>query len=353
MIDTLIIGGGIAGLSAAAKLSPHGSTTLLEAETATGYHASGRSAAVFLKDYGNAQVRLLNHASEAELQHTNTLKNRTILMVGQASQRDQFQAERQDFQMSEISISDALTHCPILDTKTVTCAASRHDAHDIDTDLLMQSYIKTARAHGAKLHTNARVTQIEKTPNGWHVRANDRDVHAKTIVNAAGAWVDQIAKMAGVTPIGFQPYRRSMARLPAPGGHDVSGWAFMIGTGQSWYAKPDAGKWLISPEDKDPMDPFDAYPDDMVLAEGIARYQDHVTEPVTRLETSWAGLRTFAPDEALVIGRDVNDPSFVWLAGQGGYGFQTAPAASDLLAALLTGQTPQVDPRSYDPARFS
>jgi D-arginine dehydrogenase len=185
------------------------------------------------------------------------------------------------------------------------------------------------------------------------VRSGENDFGARILVNAAGAWVDDIAKLAGVAQLGFQPYRRSMARLPAPGGHNVSNWPFMLGTGQNWYAKPDAGKWLVSPEDKDPMAPFDAFADDMVLAEGIARYQEHVTEEVTRLETSWAGLRTFAPDETLVIGRDAQEPSFIWLAGQGGYGFQTAPAASDLIGDILAERRPTIDPGTYAPTRFS
>jgi glycine/D-amino acid oxidase-like deaminating enzyme len=275
------------------------------------------------------------------------------MMVGKASERAQFDHEHVDFQMEEISISEALDLCPILNPDTVTSTAVRTDGYDIDTHLLMQSYIKSARANGAEINIKSRVTSIEKTAQGWHVKTAIQDYHTKAIVNAAGAWVDQIATLANLAPLGFQPYRRSMARLPAPGGRDVTNWPFMIGTGQSWYAKPDAGKWLVSPEDKDPMDPFDAYADDMVLAEGLARYQDHVIEPVTRLESSWAGLRTFAPDETLVIGRDTHQPSFIWLAGQGGYGFQSGPAASDLLADLLAERTPKIDPKPYAPARFN
>ena len=178
---------------------------------------------------------------------------------------------------------------------------------------------------------------------------------ARQIVNAAGPWVDQVAAMAGIRPLGFTPFRRSMARIPAPGGHDVSRWPMMFGPGEDWYAKPDAGALIVSPAEEDLMEPHDAWADDMVLAEGLARYEEMVTEPVTRLISSWAGLRTFSPDRVLVIGRDPREPSFFWLAGQGGYGFQTCPAASRLAADLIGGRTPELDAdlvAALSPARF-
>ena len=175
------------------------------------------------------------------------------------------------------------------------------------------------------------------------------------MINAAGAWVDEIAQLAGIAPLGFTPNRRSMVRIPAPGGHDVTKWPMLFGPGESWYAKPDAGKLLVSPAEEHATTPHDAWADDMVLAEGIARYEAHVTEPVTRVEHSWAGLRTFSPDRSLVIGFAPQDRGFFWLAGQGGYGMQSSPAASQLAADLITGQTPQIDAQAVaalDPARF-
>jgi glycine/D-amino acid oxidase-like deaminating enzyme len=165
---------------------------------------------------------------------------------------------------------------------------------------------------------------------------------ARNLVNAAGAWVDVIAKMAGMLPIGITPLRRSMARIPAPGGHDVSGWPMLFGPGENWYAKPDAGALIVSPADEEPIEPMDAWADDMVLAEGLARYEAHVTEPVTRMLSNWAGLRSFAPDRNLVLGPDTQDASFIWMAGQGGYGFQTAPAASQLVADLVAGDASEI-----------
>jgi len=150
--------------------------------------------------------------------------------------------------------------------------------------------------------------------------------------------------------------RRSVARIPAPGGMDVSGWPMLLGAGETWYAKADAGQLIVSPAEEDPVaEPHDAWPEDMVLAEGIARYQRFATEEVTRLTASWAGLRSFAPDRLLVLGPDPVDPAFVWSAGQGGYGFQTAPAASRLVADLVAGRAPVLEPATVaalSPERF-
>jgi glycine/D-amino acid oxidase-like deaminating enzyme len=174
-------------------------------------------------------------------------------------------------------------------------------------------------------------------------------------VNAAGAWVDEVADMAGIARLGVTPMRRSMARIPAPGGHDVSTWPVVFGPGENWYAKPDAGALLVSPAEEVEMPPMDAWADDMMLAEGLARYEAHVTEPVTRMLSNWAGLRTFSPDRNLVLGPDAADPAFIWMAGQGGYGFQTAPGASQLVADLVAGTPPQIDAQMVarlSPARF-
>jgi D-arginine dehydrogenase len=242
-----------------------------------------------------------------------------------------------------VSVAEARAIIPILNPDVVVHAAYADHAEDIDTDLLVQGFAREAKAGGARILTRARVSAIAKDGAGWRVDSSAGTFTASMIVNAAGAWVDQVAALAGVRPIGFTPYRRSMARIPAPGGHDVSRWPMLFGPGEDWYAKPDAGALIVSPAEEDLMEPHDAWADDMVLAEGLARYEEMVTEPVTRLLASWAGLRTFAPDRVLVIGRDLREPSFFWLAGQGGYGFQTCPAASQLAADLIGGRAPEVD----------
>lgn len=357
MTDILIIGGGIAGLSAAAALSGHAKVTLLEAEPQLGFHASGRSAAIYLSEYGNGMVRALNHASKPELDSIDggVLTKRGMLLLARPDERQDFLDEKQPFEMDEISMQEARGMVPILHPVNTAYAAYRDDVYDLDTDRLLQYYTKTARRNGADIVTSGRVSGISKTSKRWEVLAGKTNYNADILVNASGAWVDEIARLAGISPLGFQPYRRSMARIPAPGGHDVSAWPFLDAVNERWYGKPDAGSWIVSPFDEHPMDPHDAWADDMVLAEGLERYSEMVTEPVTRLQSSWAGLRTFAPDHALVIGPDAADPSFYWLAGQGGYGFQTAPAASRLLADLVLGRVSELGVdvvASLGPERF-
>jgi len=253
----------------------------------------------------------------------------------------------------EISMKEARGHVPILNT-SVTRAAYHADAFDIDTDRMIQDFAKTVRANGGQVLTGKRVESIgfDRT---WTVRCGTETFAGGRLVNAAGAWADRIAVMAGVNPVGIAPLRRSMARIPAPGGHDVSRWPIFFGVNEAWYAKPDAGALLVSPAEEDPVDPHDAWAHDMVLAEGLDRYAQHVTEPVTRVLSSWAGLRSFAPDRTLVLGPDPENPAFIWCAGQGGYGFQSAPAASRLLADLTLGHAPGFDAATiarFSPARF-
>ena len=353
MSDFIVIGGGIAGVSAAARLSALGTVTVLEAEQALGYHASGRSAALFEKNYGLPSVIALNHASDAY--HQPYLSPRGFMLVGRAGEDAGFDADAAALKCPEISVDEARAIVPILNDQ-ITRAAYHVEAYDIDTDRMIQDFAKQVRGHGGQVLTNAPVTAVGFADGIWTVTAGGQDHRAATLVNAAGAWADQIAELAGVRPVGITPFRRSMARIPAPGGHDISGWPIFFGVNETWYAKPHAGSLLVSPAEQHATTPHDAWPDDMVLAEGLDRYSQHVTTEVTRLEASWAGLRSFAPDRTLVLGRDPANPAFVWCAGQGGYGFQTAPAASQLLADLVTGQTPEIDAAtvaSVSPARFN
>ncbi len=354
--DFLIVGGGIAGVSAAARLSALGSVVLLEAETALAHHASGRSAALYEPHYGLAPIVDLSLTSGAEFHATQgVLSPRGMMIVAPAEDRAAFDADCATMHLLPVGLDEALARVPILNPARVAHVGLADHAWDIDTDLLVQGYVRTARANGAAILTGAAVSAIARDGSGWSVTAGAEAYRTRVVVNAAGPWADGIAVLAGVRPLGLVPMRRSMARIPAPGGHDLRGWPMIFGAGERWYAKPDAGALIISPAEEHPMDPHDAWADDMVLAEGLARYEEMVTEPVTRLLASWAGLRTFTPDRVPAIGPAPDAPSFFWLAGQGGYGFQTAPAASALAAALLGGQTPAVDRatvRALDPARF-
>jgi glycine/D-amino acid oxidase-like deaminating enzyme len=356
--DFLIIGGGVAGVSAGARLAELGTVLLLEAEPALAYHASGRSAALYEAQYGKPATVALNLASRADHESLDggVLSPRGLMMLATHGEEEVFAADIAAMGLPRISVEEAVAMVPVLNPGAIAGAAAHGDAWDIDTDRLVQHFARTIRAAGGTVKTGAPVTAITRTATGWEVTVGAETHAARQLVNAAGAWADRIAAMAGIAPIGVTPMRRSVARIPAPGGHDVSGWPMLLGAGESWYAKPDAGALIVSPAEEDPVaEPHDAWPEDLVLAEGIARYQQVVTEEVTRLTASWAGLRTFAPDRALVLGPDPLDPAFVWVAGQGGYGFQTAPAASRLVADLVAGRAPVLEAElvaALSPARF-
>ncbi len=356
MIDFLIIGGGIAGISAAARLSELGSTTVLEAEDHLAYHASGRSAAVFEESYGKPSTVALNAASRHYHDAAGVLKPRGLLLVGNAASAEAFNADLSSMRLDPITMEEALDFIPILNQGRIDRAAYHADAWDIDTHELLQSFARQTRRNGGQVNTKSQVVSIERISTGWEVNTKHTCYFARNIVNAAGAWVDAVAELAGIATLGFTPLRRSMARLPAPGDLDIAAWPLLFGPGESWYAKPDAGALIVSPADECPMTPHDAYADDMVLAEGLMRYEDHVTFPVVRLLSSWAGLRTFAPDRTLVLGPDPADANFIWCAGQGGYGMQSSPAASQYLADIVAGNATGFDSQTVaalSPARFT
>ncbi|MEX5728305.1 D-arginine dehydrogenase [Rhodovulum iodosum] len=356
--DFLVIGGGIAGVSVGARLSHLGRVALVEGEAGLGYHASGRSAALFDECLGAPQIVALNRASHAYHASANggVLSDRGLMVVARAEDAALFDRDRAHMGLIPLTPEEARAHVPILNPETVAHAGLNENAWDLDTDRLIQNFAREIRGNGGIVRTGARVTAIARTGAGWQVEAGGETVAARVLVNAAGAWVDEVADMAGVARLGFTPMRRSMARLPAPGGHDLGTWPMVLGAGERWYCKPDAGKLLVSPAEEHPQHPHDAWADDMVLAEGLARYEEMVTEPVTRVETNWAGLRTFSPDRLLVIGFDPAEPAFFWHAGQGGVGFQTAPAASRLAADIVAGRPPEIDAEiaaRFSPARFA
>ncbi|NAZ37071.1 FAD-binding oxidoreductase [Rubellimicrobium sp. CFH 75288] len=352
MTDFLVIGGGIAGVSAAARLSALGSVLLLEAEDNLAHHASSRSAAVFEGTYGAPETVALNRASRPELEERGVLTPRGLLTLALPADEAAFEAELRIEGMEEIPLPEARRLFPPLG-RAVARAAFHPDTLDLDTDRLLQGLAREARASGARLLTRAPVAAIRRDGAGWAVEAGGGTHRAGRIVNAAGPWADRVAAMAGLPPLGLRPLRRSMARIPSPA--DPSAWPMVQGAGETFYMKPDAGALLVSPAEEDPAEPHDAWADDLVLAEGLARFEAHAEIAVTRLLASWAGLRTFAPDRRLVLGPDPLEPLFLWCAGQGGYGFQTACAASRHLAETAAGADPTLGPAlaaALSPARF-
>ncbi len=356
MSDILIIGGGIAGIAAAARLAPHAAVTLLEGEDNLAYHTSGRSAALYEPRYGLAPVVDLSLASGGFFRAMpNLLTPRGLMIVAKANQADAFARDCADMNLAPMDWDAARAMVPILNPETVSKVGYASHAWDIDTDLLISHFARTARSNGAQIVTKSQVTGLQRSGSNWVATTQNGDFSAPVVVNAAGPWADTLAQMAGVAPKGIVPLRRSMARIPAPENLDVARWPMIFGAGEAWYAKPDAGALIVSPAEEHPMPPHDAFADDMVLAEGLARYEEMVTAPVTRLIASWAGLRSFAPDRVPVIGADPQLGSFFWAAGLGGYGFQTADAASSLLADLILARHGAFDKTlvaALDPARF-
>ena len=286
------------------------------------YHASGRSAALYEANYGHPVTVALNKALAARRMKRSTggvLSPRGLMLLGGPGQEAEAEADIASMALQPIPLEEARARVPILDTSHVTRAAFHDEAWDLDTDRMVQHFARTIRSNGGQVRTGATATAISRDGKVWRVTTSDGADHtARVLLNAAGAWADSVAVLAGLPPLGLQPLRRSIARMPAPGQHDVSGWPMLIGAGESWYAKPDAGAWLVSPAEEHPVpEPHDAFADDMVLAEGIARYQPFVTEEVTRVTGSWAGLRTFAPDRCLVLGPDPLCPDFVWIRRSG------------------------------------
>jgi len=353
--DILVIGGGIAGISAAARLAPDASVIVLEAESMIGHHSSGRSAAIFIRNYGNATLRALNAASAPFLadpqgvSDTSLLSPRGELLLATEADLSKFDDYLDGSDgLERLSPAQALELVPILREDAIAAAAIEWDAQDIDVDRMLQGFARRLRAHGGRIVTGAPVQAISRKQSGWTVVTPAGDFSAPIVINAAGGWADAVAAMAGVRTLGLAPLRRSAVLIPAPDGHDITRWPLFANAGDAWYAKPEAGKLMISPADEDPVEPHDVWAEDMVIAEGLDRYGQAVTTPITRVEHSWAGMRTFALDRTPVVGFAADAEGFFWLAGQGGYGMQTAPALSQFAADLCLGRLSPLGPSVLD-----
>ncbi len=342
--DVIVIGAGIAGLSVAAELSKRATVIVLERETQPGYHATGRSAAYFSPAYGNATVRGLSAASAAFYQSppggfspVPLLHARDALHVAPQGHEQQLaKAINTISTLNELSAQDAIAKVPILEPDYVARAAIELGGGDLDVDAILQGHIRHFKANGGTLLTNAEVTAIEKHSDHFQVTCPQQRLSAPIVVNAAGAWADAIAALAGIAPIGLTPKRRTAFLVPAPAEHDIQTWPLVINAADPLYFKPDAGTLLLSPMDETPGPACDAAPEELDVAQAIARFESSTTHRVTRVTHRWAGLRTFASDETFVVGFEPDLSGFFWLAGQGGYGVQTAPALSRLAAGLIT-----------------
>jgi D-arginine dehydrogenase len=240
--------------------------------------------------------------------------------------------------VTRIDGAAARSRVPVLREGVIVAALEEAHAYDLDVDAIHQAFLRQLRRHNGALHCKAAVTTCRSDGDGWLVTAGAIEVRAPVVVNAAGAWADDVARNAGVAPVGLQPKRRTALTVDAPDGVSPQAWPAVIDIGEQFYFKPEAGRILLSPADETAVDPHDAYPDDLDAAIAIDRVQQVADLPVHRIAHSWAGLRTFAPDRTPVVGYDDAAPGFFWLAGQGGYGIQTSPALSRLSAALVRGE---------------
>lgn len=348
--DYLIIGAGIAGASTAYFLAAHGRTLLLERESQPGYHSTGRSAALFSETYGSDPVRILSRASRSFLAsppegfaESPLIMPRGALMLAAPGQEDLMREELAAMQritpsVRLLSASEACALVPVLRPQGVVGGILEPDACDIDVHTLHQGFLRGARQQGASLVCDASVDTIERVAGGWRVQAGGRQWHTRVLVNAAGAWADEIARIAGVQPIGLQPRRRSAFTFAPPEGVAVRDWPMVIALDESWYMKPDAGVLLGSPANADPVEPHDVQAEEFDIALAIHNIQEATTMTIRRPIRIWAGLRSFVADGSLVGGASVDAPGFVWNAGQGGYGIQTCAAMGEACAALARGQ---------------
>jgi D-arginine dehydrogenase len=369
--DVIVIGAGISGASAAFELARNHSVLLIEAETQPGYHSTGRSAALYTPNYGNALVRALNRASSAFLRRPPSgftehplLTPRgaiTVAAPGEEGKLDRVLAlTTPEDPVVELSAARALELAPLLRAGRVGAAVHEPGVMDIDVSALHQGYLRGFRQAGGQLLCGRPVTGLSRAEGLWRVEAGDAKATSTFIVNAAGAWADRIGALAGAKPIGLSPKRRTAIVVDAPEGVAAAGMPCVDFVGSDAYLKPDGARIMASPGDQTPVEPHDVQPDDYEVAVLVDWLETETTIKVRRLAGSWAGLRSFVADEAPVAGFDAEARNFFWLAGQGGYGIMLAPALAEAAAALIQGgETPAalrnsgIDARALAPMRVT
>jgi len=355
--DVAVIGAGMAGASLAAALAERGTSVLVaEAEDVPGFHATGRSAAFWTESYGGPGVQPLTTASGPFLRQLGVLRERGALTIAQAGCETALERFVSRFaalgvRVERVDRSGLEARVPGIRRDWVA-GALEPDCCDIDVAALHQHYLASARRAGAEIRCRAGLVSADREKPGWRLNlADGSTIRAATLVDAAGAWADPVAQMAGVKPLGIRPLRRTMVQLRVEPAAAAS-LPLVLDLGERFYFKPESGKLWLSPHDEAPSLPSDAAPDELDVALAIERLEGAVDWRVAAVERKWAGLRSFAPDRLPVYGWDRTVPGFFWFAGQGGFGIQTAPAAAELAARLLTGDKPgAVDPAPYAPDR--
>lgn len=365
-VDFVVIGGGIAGASAASELAAHGRVALLEREATCGQHATGRSAALFTECYGEDVVRLLAIASRSFLETPPSgfatqplLRPRSLLFVARPDQLATLEAATGDYRryvpsVSRVDTREAVDRCRALRPDYVAGGLFEPGAMDLDVHELHQSYLRAVVARGGTVHTRAGVRRLMATAGGWEVDAGETRLATAVVVNAAGAWCDEVARMAGVAPLGLVPKRRTAFTFAPPGpGHEA--WPMVVDIDERFYFKPEGPQLLASPGDETPMEPVDVRHEEIDVAAGIERIEAATTMNIRHVKSAWAGLRSFVADNRPVVGMDPDHAGFFWLAGQGGFGIKTAPALAQATAALVVdgGLPPQLTETGITAAELS
>ncbi len=367
--DVVVIGGGIAGAAAGFYLSEIGqSVALFEMEAQLAQHSTGRSAALYFENYGHAAIRPLSRASRPVFEHPipdlsdGPLfgKARGALTVAENHQMDELvhqmdEAAEAGTTVHMMTPEEAGEFVPCLRVDRIAAALWQPDSIDIDVAACHQMFVRGMRRGGVEIQTSTAVRSLRTDDGGWVVDLGDRKVTAGKIVNAAGAWGDTVASLAGLPPIGLQPRRRTAFMVP--GESAWSEWPLVVGAGHNFYFKPDGSQLLCSPSEEVLTEPGDPRPQEEDIALAIDTINEMTTLGIRTVRSAWTGLRTFAPDRSMVIGEDPLAQGFFWLVGQGGTGIQTAPASGRLLASLLIhGAVPadlaHVDLSALAPARF-
>ena len=366
--DVVVVGGGIAGMSAAWALSQRGHrVAVVEREVSLTAHSTGRSAAQFLASYGGPAHRVLSAVSRPFLESGadgradgELLEPRNVLWVAPAGFEQELSArieanETTGTLCERLDASSAIGLCAALDPKWLESAVIEYGGFDIDVAELHQAFLRGARAQGTTVLREHGVRALTRRDGCWQVDVGERILRAAVVVNAAGAWADEVARMAGVRPIGLQPYRRTVFTFASS--FDSAGWPLVVGADESFYFKPEgADQILASPADECPVEPCDVKPREIDVATGIEAVNRATVLDVRSIRSTWAGLRTFAPDRVPVVGFDPGAEGFFWCAGQGGTGIQTSPAMAALTADLISGEASQELPGDIavelSPARF-
>ncbi len=347
--DFLVVGAGMAGASAAYELAGLGSVILIEREDMPGYHTTGRSAAVFTEAYGNRAIRGITAASRAFYDappegfgEDPLLTPRGALFIGRADQQATLQQHYDECHalVPSVALVDAMEASrlvPILRPDYAAGGMHEPDAMGIDVNALHQGYLRGLKARGGALVTDAELTSLNQSGDIWWAETRAGVYQAPVVVNAAGAWCDVVGELAGARPIGLVPKRRTAFVFDAPDDCNPNDWPLLADIDEEFYVKPDGGRLLGSPADETPMPPQDIQPDELDIAIAVDRIEKATTVKIARIHNKWAGLRSFVADKTLVAGFDSEAEGFFWLAGQGGYGIQTAPAMGTIVAAVASG----------------